>query len=67
MIPAGTKVYFAVQHADLRRPFEGLAATAASTMAKDPSVGSWKRLDKGRSGDLDSRRVSSAGRPRRAR
>lgn len=39
MIPAGTKVYFAVQPADLRRSFDGLAATAASTMAKDPSQG----------------------------
>lgn len=39
MIPAGTKVYFAMQPADLRRSFDGLAATAASTMAKDPSAG----------------------------
>ena len=39
MIPAGTKVYFAAQPADFRRSFDGLAATAASTMAKDPSQG----------------------------
>ena len=39
MIPQGTKVYFAVQPADLRRSFDGLAATAASTLAKDPTQG----------------------------
>ena len=39
MIPAGTKVYFAVQPADLRRSFDGLAATAASTLAKNPAEG----------------------------
>lgn len=39
MIPTGTKVYFAVQPADLRRSFDGLAATAASTLAKNPAEG----------------------------
>lgn len=39
MIPSGTRVYFAVQPADLRRSFDGLAATAASAIAKDPSQG----------------------------
>lgn len=39
MIPAGTKVYFAAKPADFRRSFDGLAATVAATMAKDPSAG----------------------------
>ena len=39
MIPTGTKVYFAVEPADLRRSFDGLAATAASVLARDPSRG----------------------------
>ena len=39
MIPAGTKVYFAVQPADLRRSFDGLAATAVSTLDKNPTEG----------------------------
>lgn len=39
MIPAGTKVYFAAAPADFRRSFDGLAATAAATMKKDPSTG----------------------------
>lgn len=39
MIPAGTKVYFAKEPADLRRSFDGLAATAASALAKDPAAG----------------------------
>lgn len=39
MIPAGTKVYFAAEPADFRRSFDGLAATAAATMKRDPSAG----------------------------
>lgn len=39
MIPAGTKVYFAKNPVDLRRSFDGLAATAASALAKDPAQG----------------------------
>lgn len=39
MIPAGTKVYFAAEPADFRRSFDGLAATVAATMKKDPSGG----------------------------
>lgn len=39
MIPAGTKVYFAIAPADLRRSFDGLAATAASVLQRDPSHG----------------------------
>lgn len=39
MIPAGTKVYFAVAPADLRRSFDGLAATAASVLQRDPAHG----------------------------
>lgn len=39
MIPAGTKVYFAKNPVDLRRLFDGLAATAASALAKDPAQG----------------------------
>jgi transposase len=39
MIAAGTKVYFAVKPADLRRSFTGLAALASAELAKDPSQG----------------------------
>ena len=39
MIPLGTKVYFGVAPADLRRSFDGLAATAASVLQRDPAHG----------------------------
>lgn len=39
MIPAGTKVYFAVAPADLRRSFDGLAAMAAGVLQRDPCQG----------------------------
>jgi transposase len=39
MIAPGTKVYFAVKPADLRRSFTGLAALASAELAKDPSEG----------------------------
>lgn len=39
MIPAGTKVYFAIQPADLRRSFDGLAALAQSQLERDPTSG----------------------------
>jgi transposase len=39
MIPHGTRVYFAVQPADLRRSFTGLAALASAQLAKDPTQG----------------------------
>ena len=39
MIPAGTKVYFALQPADFRRSFDGLAAIAMATLSKDPRQG----------------------------
>lgn len=39
MIPQGTRVYFAREAADMRKSFDGLAALAASTLAKDPSAG----------------------------
>ncbi len=39
MIPAGTKVYFAVRPADLRRSFDGLSALAMGELQKDPSEG----------------------------
>jgi transposase len=39
MIPAGTRVYFAMSPADLRRSFDGLAALAASALARDPAHG----------------------------
>lgn len=39
MIPHGTKVYFAVKPADLRRSFSGLAALASAELAKDPTQG----------------------------
>ena len=39
MIPAGTRVFFAVEPADLRRSFDGLAATAAAKLGRDPREG----------------------------
>ena len=39
MIPTGTKVYFALQPADLRRSFDGLAALAQSQFERDPAQG----------------------------
>jgi transposase len=39
MIPAGTKVYFAAQPTDMRKSFDGLAALAASALAKNPAEG----------------------------
>jgi transposase len=39
VIPVGTKVYFAVAPADLRRSFDGLAATAAGVLQRDPAQG----------------------------
>ena len=39
MIPQSTKVYFATAPTDLRRSFDGLAATAASALSRDPSLG----------------------------
>lgn len=39
MIPAGTKVYFAVAPTDLRKSFDGLSALAASELQKDPREG----------------------------
>lgn len=39
MIPAGTKVYFAVRPADLRKSFDGLSALAASELKRKPSEG----------------------------
>lgn len=39
MIPAGTKVYFAVTPTDLRKSFDGLSALAASELQKDPREG----------------------------
>lgn len=39
MIPPGTRVHFAVAPADLRRSFDGLAATVASTLAMNPAQG----------------------------
>ena len=39
MIPAGTRVFFAVEPADLRRSFDGLAATAAARLGRDPREG----------------------------
>lgn len=39
MIPAGTKVYFAVKPADLRRSFDGLSALAMGELQKNPSEG----------------------------
>jgi transposase len=39
MIPAGTKVYFAVAPADLRKSFDGLSALALGELQKNPSEG----------------------------
>ena len=39
MIPAGTKVYFAVEPADLRKSFDGLSALALSELQRSPSEG----------------------------
>jgi transposase len=39
MFPARTRVYFAVQPTDLRRSFDGLAATAQAVLEKDPARG----------------------------
>lgn len=39
MLPQATKVYFARSPADLRRSFDGLAATASAVLRKDPSAG----------------------------
>lgn len=39
MIPVGTRVYFAKEPADLRRSFDGLAATAMSQLGRDAGEG----------------------------
>jgi transposase len=39
MLPQNTKVYFAVQPADLRRSFDGLAAMASAVLGKNPAQG----------------------------
>jgi transposase len=39
MIAPGTRVYFALKPADLRRSFDGLAALASSELARDPTRG----------------------------
>ena len=39
MIPAGTKVYFAVAPADLRKSFDGLTALAMTELDKHPGEG----------------------------
>lgn len=39
MIPAGTRVFFATEPADLRRSFDGLAATAMERLRRDPREG----------------------------
>lgn len=39
MIPAGTKVYFAVAPADLRRSFDGLTALAMGELERNPGDG----------------------------
>ena len=39
MIPAGTRVYFATEPADLRRSFDGLAATTLERLGRDPREG----------------------------
>jgi transposase len=39
MIPAGTKVYFAVAPADLRKSFDGLSALAMSELQRNPGEG----------------------------
>lgn len=39
MIPVGTRVYFAVAPADLRKSFDGLSALALGELQKSPSEG----------------------------
>lgn len=39
MIPAGTKVYFAVAPADLRKSFDGLSTLALAELQRNPSDG----------------------------
>lgn len=39
MIPAGTRVYIATEPADLRRSFDGLAATTLERLGRDPREG----------------------------
>ncbi len=39
MIPAGTKVYFAVAPADLRKSFDGLSALASAELQRSPNEG----------------------------
>ena len=39
MFPSQTRVFFAVQPTDLRRSFDGLAATASAVLQKDPTRG----------------------------
>lgn len=39
MIPAGTKVYFAVTPADLRKSFDGLSALALGELQRNPREG----------------------------
>jgi transposase len=39
VIPSGTKVYFAVAPADLRKSFDGLAALCMNALSMDPSQG----------------------------
>lgn len=39
MIPSGTRVYFATEPVDLRRSFDGLAATALARLGKDAREG----------------------------
>ena len=39
MIPAGTKVYFAVAPADLRKSFDGLSALAMAELERNPCEG----------------------------
>ena len=39
MIPSGTRVFVAAEPADLRRSFDGLAATAIERLQRDPREG----------------------------
>ena len=39
MIPAGTRVYIATEPVDLRRSFDGLAATTLERLGRDPRDG----------------------------
>lgn len=39
MFPVQTRVFFAVQPTDLRRSFDGLAATASAVLQRDPTRG----------------------------